>query len=56
MCGPTVYDYPHMGHARTYLSFDLIRRVMRDYFGYNVLVRIKKNNNVFIKLILFIKK
>ncbi len=35
-CGPTVYDASHMGHARTYLSFDILRRVMRDYFGYDV--------------------
>eukprot|EP01029_Cantina_marsupialis_P023304 TRINITY_DN578546_c0_g3_i1.p1 TRINITY_DN578546_c0_g3~~TRINITY_DN578546_c0_g3_i1.p1 ORF type:complete len:650 (+),score=232.50 TRINITY_DN578546_c0_g3_i1:29-1978(+) len=35
-CGPTVYDASHMGHARTYLAFDIIRRVMSDYFGYNV--------------------
>jgi cysteinyl-tRNA synthetase len=25
-CGPTVYDGAHVGHARTYLYFDLIRR------------------------------
>lgn len=36
ICGPTVYDSPHIGHARTYISFDIIRRVLRDYFNYNV--------------------
>lgn len=36
-CGPTVYDSAHMGHARNYLTFDVIRRVMEDYFGYNIL-------------------
>ncbi|XP_053990668.1 cysteine--tRNA ligase, cytoplasmic-like [Hylaeus volcanicus] len=35
-CGPTVYDVAHMGHARTYISFDVIRRILRDYFGYDV--------------------
>merc|ERR1719231_1651016 len=35
-CGPTVYDVSHMGHARTYLSFDIIRRIMQDYFKYDV--------------------
>ncbi|XP_059079587.1 cysteine--tRNA ligase, cytoplasmic-like isoform X1 [Tigriopus californicus] len=35
-CGPTVYDASHMGHARTYLSFDILRRVIQNYFGYNV--------------------
>ncbi|CEP13696.1 hypothetical protein [Parasitella parasitica] len=36
-CGPTVYDASHMGHARTYLSMDIIRRVLEDYFNYDVL-------------------
>ena len=36
-CGPTVYDYCHMGHARAYLTFDILRRIIEDYFGYNVL-------------------
>uniref|UniRef100_A0A7S4T7M1 cysteine--tRNA ligase n=1 Tax=Alexandrium monilatum TaxID=311494 RepID=A0A7S4T7M1_9DINO len=35
-CGPTVYDSAHMGHARTFLSFDILRRVMSNYFGYEV--------------------
>ena len=25
-CGPTVYDASHMGHARNYLSFDILRQ------------------------------
>ena len=37
-CGPTVYDHSHMGHARTYMSFDIIRRIMSDFFGYNIKV------------------
>ena len=35
-CGPTVYDAAHMGHARSYISFDILRRVLANYFGYNV--------------------
>lgn len=35
-CGPTVYDESHMGHARTYVSFDIIKRIMTGYFGYNI--------------------
>ncbi|GAU95988.1 hypothetical protein RvY_07499 [Ramazzottius varieornatus] len=35
-CGPTVYDASHMGHARAYISFDILRRVMSDYFNYDV--------------------
>eukprot|EP00190_Bangiopsis_sp_CCMP1999_P001694 CAMPEP_0198732178 /NCGR_PEP_ID=MMETSP1475-20131203/34254_1 /TAXON_ID= ORGANISM="Unidentified sp., Strain CCMP1999" /NCGR_SAMPLE_ID=MMETSP1475 /ASSEMBLY_ACC=CAM_ASM_001111 /LENGTH=683 /DNA_ID=CAMNT_0044495243 /DNA_START=115 /DNA_END=2166 /DNA_ORIENTATION=+ len=36
ICGPTVYDSAHMGHARNYVNFDILRRVMSDYFNYNV--------------------
>ncbi|XP_024118945.1 cysteine--tRNA ligase, cytoplasmic isoform X1 [Oryzias melastigma] len=35
-CGPTVYDASHMGHARSYISFDILRRILRDYFKYDV--------------------
>ncbi len=29
VCGPTVYDFSHMGHAKTYVQFDLLARVIR---------------------------
>ncbi|KAL5007800.1 hypothetical protein ScPMuIL_016606, partial [Solemya velum] len=35
-CGPTVYDASHMGHARSYISMDILRRVLNDYFNYDV--------------------
>lgn len=35
-CGPTVYDASHMGHARNYVTQDVLRRIMTDYFGYDV--------------------
>ncbi|KAL8786019.1 MAG: hypothetical protein Q9213_002999 [Squamulea squamosa] len=35
-CGPTVYDDAHVGHARNYVTTDIIRRIMRDYFEFNV--------------------
>lgn len=35
-CGPTVYDDAHLGHARNYVTTDIIRRILRDYFKFNV--------------------
>lgn len=35
-CGPTVYDAAHLGHARNYVTTDVVRRIMRDYFGFDV--------------------
>ncbi|KAN0091593.1 tRNA synthetases class I (C) catalytic domain containing protein [Tylopilus felleus] len=35
-CGPTVYDASHMGHARNYVTQDILRRIFSDYFGYDV--------------------
>ncbi len=34
-CGPTVYDYAHIGNYRTYMFEDLLRRWLK-YRGYNV--------------------
>lgn len=34
-CGPTVYNFPHIGNLRTYVFEDLLRRVIR-FFGMNV--------------------
>jgi cysteinyl-tRNA synthetase len=35
VCGPTVYGDAHIGHAKSYVSFDVIRRYL-DYLGYEV--------------------
>lgn len=34
-CGPTVYDYTHIGHMRTYVNNDLLKRTLK-YLGYQV--------------------
>lgn len=35
-CGPTVYDDAHLGHARNYVTSDIIRRVLQDYFKFDL--------------------
>ncbi|KAF2841271.1 cysteinyl-tRNA synthetase [Patellaria atrata CBS 101060] len=35
-CGPTVYDDAHLGHARNYVTTDIIRRILKDYFKFDV--------------------
>jgi len=35
VCGPTVYDSGHLGHARTYIVFDVIRKYLEES-GYDV--------------------
>lgn len=34
-CGPTVYDFAHIGHARTYIFADILQRVL-EFNGYRV--------------------
>ena len=49
ICGPTVYDYSHLGHARTYLTADILRRIW-EHFGYEV-IQIMNITNIDDKII-----
>jgi cysteinyl-tRNA synthetase len=35
-CGITAYGPAHLGHAKNYVNFDVIRRIFEHYFGYNI--------------------
>ncbi|MBO5948353.1 cysteine--tRNA ligase [bacterium] len=35
VCGPTVYDHPHLGHARCYITWDVVYRFLK-FLGYDV--------------------
>ena len=38
VCGPTVYDHSHIGHARTWVAFDIIKKylMLKGYFVIHV--------------------
>lgn len=36
VCGPTVYDFAHLGHAKTYVQFDVIVKYLRKFKNYDV--------------------
>lgn len=53
ICGPTLYDYTHLGHARIFLVYDLLCRYLQSqYFKTDVLVNMTDiNQSVFNKAI-----
>ena len=38
VCGPTVYDAAHLGHARTYVVVDILNRILTSIAGKNTLL------------------
>uniref|UniRef100_A0A3Q3BI76 Probable cysteine--tRNA ligase, mitochondrial n=1 Tax=Haplochromis burtoni TaxID=8153 RepID=A0A3Q3BI76_HAPBU len=36
-CGPTVYDHAHLGHASSYVRFDILQRILSRLFGITVI-------------------
>src|SRR5438552_964368 len=36
VCGPSVYDEAHLGHARSYVAYDAMKRALRELGGYRV--------------------
>src|ERR1700733_6515506 len=37
-CGPTVYDYAHIGNGRAAIVFDLLFRLLREVYGPNPVI------------------
>ena len=33
VCGPTVYDFPHIGNARPLVIFDILYRLLKEIYG-----------------------
>ncbi len=45
-CGPTVYDYAHIGNGRTAVTFDLVFRLLRHHFGADNVVYVRNFTDV----------
>ena len=46
VCGMTVYDYCHIGHARVLVVFDVVNRYLREKFGQNSVTYIRNITDI----------
>lgn len=46
VCGPTVYDYAHIGNARPVIVFDVLYRLLRHLYGENAVVYVRNITDV----------
>jgi len=51
VCGMTVYDYCHIGHARVLVVFDVVNRYLREKFGQNKVTYIRNITDIDDKII-----
>ena len=51
VCGPTVYDNPHIGNARPLVIFDILFKVLKCRYGKNAVVYIRNITDVDDKII-----
>ena len=51
VCGPTVYDYPHVGNARPVIVFDILFRVLKNIYGENKVTYVRNITDVDDKII-----
>jgi cysteinyl-tRNA synthetase len=46
VCGPTVYDYAHIGNARPVIVFDLLFRLLRQHYGEDAVTYVRNITDV----------
>ena len=46
VCGPTVYDYAHIGNARPVIVFDVLFRLLRQIYGDNHVTYVRNITDV----------
>ena len=56
VCGPTVYDYPHVGNARPLIVFDVLFRVLREIYGQDFVQYVRNITDIDDKIIETAKK
>ena len=56
VCGPTVYDFPHIGNARPLVVFDVLFRLLRNLYGKNKVTYVRNITDIDDKIIKSAKK
>ena len=51
VCGPTVYDYPHVGNARPVIVFDILFRILQHLYGEKKVTYVRNITDVDDKII-----
>ena len=51
VCGPTVYDDPHIGNARPLVVFDILFRILKCNFGDNLVTYVRNITDIDDKII-----
>jgi len=56
VCGPTVYDFPHIGNARPLVVFDVLFRLLQSLYGKNKVTYVRNITDIDDKIIESSKK
>ena len=51
VCGPTVYDFPHVGNARPLVVFDVLYRILKKIFGKDKVTYVRNITDIDDKII-----
>ena len=51
VCGPTVYDYPHLGNALAVVIYDVLFRVLQLLYGADKVIYVR-NINMFVVIVI----